>query len=275
MWDLILVTGVSWAVVALIHLVSFPPMQIVVGLVAALLAPGYALLANLYPRGYEFSLLERLGLSLGVSLAVASIGGLLLSFSPWGITTNSISFSLAGLVSGLSLIALLLRWRLRSALSPSSRREGTASFPANPRNWPAARVGLVLLGVVIMGAVGYFLYREQALPPRQSFTEFALLDAKGGTQNYATKLAVGKPASYRVSVVNRERSGAEYRVQVWFLDHLQQEEVLTLSPGARLEQPISWVPPQSAQRAWLEFRLLRSGQQAAVRKAGLWVSVAK
>jgi len=135
---------------------------------------------------------------------------------------------------------------------------------------------LILLtsGAVILSLVGFFLYREQALPPRQPFTEFAVLDGSGSTKNYITNLTVGTPVQYTVFITNRGNTSAEYRLQVWLSERLQDEQVpFVLSAGERWEHPVIWTPSQPAQRTWLEFKLVASDQRIPVYKVGLWVTV--
>ncbi|MEM1828890.1 MAG: DUF1616 domain-containing protein, partial [Desulfurococcaceae archaeon] len=50
-----------------------------------LFIPGYSLVEALYPREEDLSPLERMALSIGLSLAVVPLIGLILNYTPWGI----------------------------------------------------------------------------------------------------------------------------------------------------------------------------------------------
>ena len=71
-------------------------LQILLGLPFLLFIPGYMLIFILYPRKKEYNgihVLERIGLSLGFSIALVSLIGLVLNTTPWGIGLESTLFT--------------------------------------------------------------------------------------------------------------------------------------------------------------------------------------
>jgi len=52
----------------------------------------------LYPRGDELTPLERLALSIGLSLAVVPLVGLVLNYTPWGIRLVPVTAALAAVI---------------------------------------------------------------------------------------------------------------------------------------------------------------------------------
>lgn len=77
--------------------------RIVLGSLFTLFLPGYSLVEALYPREDELSPLERLALSIGLSLALVPLVGLILNYTPWGIRLDP---TMVGL-SALTLLLLL------------------------------------------------------------------------------------------------------------------------------------------------------------------------
>jgi len=76
----------------------FISIRHVLGLVMILWLPGYSLIKLLFPS-YSFLKtsiddIERAALSIGTSLALVSIIGLILNYTPWGINLTSIVFCL-------------------------------------------------------------------------------------------------------------------------------------------------------------------------------------
>ena len=63
----------------------FNYVRIVAGGVFTLYVPGYALIEALYPMRDDLERLERFGLSVGLSLALVPLVGLVLNYTPWGI----------------------------------------------------------------------------------------------------------------------------------------------------------------------------------------------
>ena len=92
--------------------------RIVLGSLFTLFLPGYSLIEALYPRGDELTPLERLALSIGLSLALVPLVGLLLNYTPWGIRLNPTIASLSTLTLALLLISTYRKFsvlRLKAA----------------------------------------------------------------------------------------------------------------------------------------------------------------
>jgi uncharacterized membrane protein len=80
----------------------------VLGSVFVLYLPGFSLIQLLFPKGKEIDALERFALSIGLSLAVVPLIGLVLNFTPWGIRFAPITTSL-GAFTTVALIAAAMR----------------------------------------------------------------------------------------------------------------------------------------------------------------------
>lgn len=79
----------------------------VFGSALILFLPGYALIEALYPKR-ELDELTRFALSIGLSLAISPLTGLVLNYTPFGIRLLPVTLSLAGVTSAL-LVAALVR----------------------------------------------------------------------------------------------------------------------------------------------------------------------
>jgi uncharacterized membrane protein len=85
----------------------------VLGIVFVLALPGYTLIKALFPTGNNkvaysnIGITERAALSIGVSLAIIPIVGLILNYSPWGITLYPTILSLLSLTILFAVIALV------------------------------------------------------------------------------------------------------------------------------------------------------------------------
>src|SRR2546422_6641126 len=89
--DLLCVIGCSFAVALIVLAVpDAKPVRVVFGLPFVLFFPGYALIAALFPRKQDLDTIERIALSLGLSIAVVPLIGLGLNYSPWGIRLDPI-----------------------------------------------------------------------------------------------------------------------------------------------------------------------------------------
>lgn len=83
--------------------VPFLYVRNVVGALFVLYLPGYSVVEALYPQRGDLEGLERLALSIGLSLALVPLVGLGLNYTPWGIRLNPLLVSLTLLTLGLSV----------------------------------------------------------------------------------------------------------------------------------------------------------------------------
>lgn len=114
-------TTIATTIMASVSVFTIPedafPLVIVryiFGAVLVLWLPGYVFIRALFPTTLpiktaeeNLDVVERVALSLGMSLALVPIVGLLLNYTPWGIRLTPITLSLAPLTTILAVTALL------------------------------------------------------------------------------------------------------------------------------------------------------------------------
>lgn len=86
-------------------------VRYVLGGIFILFLPGFMLVSVLYPRGREIDELERVALSIGLSLAIVPLVGLVLNYTPWGITLTPIMISLAFFSEALAFSAFVRKYQ--------------------------------------------------------------------------------------------------------------------------------------------------------------------
>jgi hypothetical protein len=103
-----LVASLATVMVISLPLSIFPLVVLrwVLGSMFVLFIPGYLAVEALFPNRQELDGLERLALSVGLSLALIPLVGLLLNYTPWGIRLTPIVISLSLLTIGLAVTAL-------------------------------------------------------------------------------------------------------------------------------------------------------------------------
>jgi uncharacterized membrane protein len=87
-------------------------MRYALGSIMVLFLPGYSLVEALYPSEGELSPLERLALSIGLSLALVPLTGLILNYTPWGIGLNPTVTALTILITSLLLVSAYRKFTL-------------------------------------------------------------------------------------------------------------------------------------------------------------------
>lgn len=124
LWTLLSLVLVAAASVFLSDLL--PPLtyiRYVAGSILVLFAVGYATVEALYPNEKDLSDLERLALSIGLSLAIVPLIGLILNYTPWGIRLGPILASLMVYTISMSVVAAYRKYMyLRAKLTTQSNR---------------------------------------------------------------------------------------------------------------------------------------------------------
>lgn len=110
-WTIMVLVFVTLLVV---YVTSILPQLLVLryflGTLYVLYLPGLVLVEALYPEERDLKPLERLALSIGLSLAVVPLVGLVLNYTPWGIRLGSVIISLALYTLGVNVIALVRKY---------------------------------------------------------------------------------------------------------------------------------------------------------------------
>ena len=75
------------------------------GSIFVLFLPGYSLIKIVFPEK-RIENIERTALSIGMSIALVPITGLILNYTPWGITTTTVTLSLLALTTIFATAAI-------------------------------------------------------------------------------------------------------------------------------------------------------------------------
>jgi uncharacterized membrane protein len=84
----------------------------VLGAVFVLFIPGYVTVEALFPKGRELDEIERFALSVGLSLALVPLIGLLLNYTPWGIRLDPIVTALVAFTIVIAVLGVARRFRV-------------------------------------------------------------------------------------------------------------------------------------------------------------------
>mgnify|MGYP000218168300 CR=1 FL=1 len=232
--DLLVVATLSVGVLlgALVAPVSGSPARYVFAVVAVLL-PGYALVAALFPRGplapgeppgrraervRRLDGFERAVLSLAAGLLVTPLLGIAVDFSPWAFRQVPVLAAVVGFVLVASIVAAERRRRLPVAERYRPARRWARSLSAVRRGRPTTghSVVTVLVAVAVVVAGGGVFAVVTTAETGEEFTEFSLL-VEGDDEllvagSYPQTVETGGNATVVVGVENRERRERTYTV---------------------------------------------------------------
>jgi uncharacterized membrane protein len=218
-----------------------------------LVLPGYALTSALFPR-QALGIPERLVFSLGLSLAIVLLGGLVLNLTPFGLRAGSWAVFLTGITLGACAVALVRR---RGQDISTSGWLGDIGL--------TFRQGLLLglAALIVCGAVAVSIIGAER-QPSPGFTQLWILPV-GGAAN--AKHVV------RLGMSNTESKAMEYRLAVNMNGKVVKEwPAIDLSPNEKWEATL--VLPQTGHSgtARVEAMLYRTDAPTTIyRHVVLWL----
>ncbi|MBA2556914.1 MAG: DUF1616 domain-containing protein [Chloroflexi bacterium] len=245
--DLQLVT--AFAVIAVITgLVPdlSPALRATFGASLVLVLPGYAIAEASMPEG-SLGRMERLLLSVGLSLALVAMSGLLLNLTPWGLNPTSWILFLGTVTVVASVVAIARR----RPYAPAVGRSATRTLPN------ASQTALLIFaGAILTGAIGVAFSGAAGRSP----TTYSSLWILPGNEERTVTLGVS----------NREATREDYRVELSGETDLIEDWTIQLEPGASWTADAS-LPPADPEASPIVARLYRTDSPHTVlRQVILW-----
>lgn len=261
--------------VLIIAIIFFPSnvLRVVLALPFLLFFPGYTLMAALFPRRKRLDAIERIALSFGISVAIVSLIGLILNYSPWGIGLEPVLYSVSLFILVTSITAWLRRRRL-----PEQEWSGI-KFQMSLPGWGRSvrnRTLLVVLTFTMLGALGILGYVIASPKTGEKFTEFRVLDAAGEVSHYPQELSVGKAGNVILRIVNHEYQDVSYRTEIRASGVIIKEiGLVKLQHEQKWEQVVDFTPVSVGENQKVEFLLFKGEEDEPYRLLHLWLDVNK
>lgn len=211
-WDLLLILLLSILLILNIYFFHENILRKVLGLLFILIFPGYSLISFFFPERGDLDEIKRVALSLGLSLVVSSLIGLILNYTPFGIRLTPILTSLASFNIVFSLLAAYKRVKVKNPFIPNVRVR---------INWGKTsrlnRVLNIFLVISIIIAFSSIAYAIGVTKEGEKFTEF-YIQPKNKDAGYPTNLIVGEKAEVIIGIINHEGRTINYTVEVWLVN---------------------------------------------------------
>ena len=188
---------------------DIPLIRVISGLALVLVLPGYSLTMVLFP-GRDLSQVGRVAFSLGLSMAISSLAGIILSLSPWGLNTWSWMVLLGAISLIFSIVGIFQR---RNRIEKS-----TIKCTVSKLN--LAQAGLLTFGVILFALAIIFVRVGETKQVRPGFTQlWGIPDSE---------------TSVRIGIQNYEQFGAKYRL------HILRDEIEILDQIVELNSGEIW-----------------------------------
>jgi len=214
-----IVLCITWAIILpLIALLSMDTIiRTILGLPFILFIPGYILIFALFPTkkgGRGINEMERIGLSFCFSIAITSLLGLILNYTPWGIRLESILLSLFFFTVSFGIIAFY-RWKKTNLDQRFIISLETSHFKSSSTMDNILTI-IIALSIFIAGAsIVYIIITPNT---KESFTEFYILTANGNSTNYPRDIIAGGNTSIILGLINHEYKKMNYTIEIWLID---------------------------------------------------------
>lgn len=253
-------------------------LRTALGIPMVLFIPGYVLTVTLFPKNDDLEATERIAMSLGLSIAIVPLVGLLLNFT-FGI-------NLIPLLSALCLytIALLLIAAYRRGILPEEERFFVPFHELqkilnlelyyNKNRKDKILSVILILSIISAALIIFFVMTTPKVGER--FSEFYILDQFGKADNYITDLKNNSPQEILAGVINHEYSSINYSLQVSLENDVLSDTRLGLDHGETWEQNITFIPAREGNNMKLKFLLFKENNLSIpYRELYLWVNVTK
>jgi uncharacterized membrane protein len=247
-----------------------------------LFLPGYALIAFLFPEKSGFEDLERVALSIGLSVAIVPLIGLGLNFTSWGIQEVPLLISLSLFTLLLSGLAYIRRNEL-----PEDRvfEISFKTFTHNRMSMekPKSKTEttlMILLIISFLALIGTFAYVTIIPQEGDSFTEFYVLGPQRMADNYTNSFVQGENGTYTLGITNHEYKPMNYTIEVR-LDNKSlplpaELQNIRLAHNTTLEEPLIITPSIVGKSMKLEFLLFNETEKKVpYRDLHIWINVKK
>jgi uncharacterized membrane protein len=295
--DIALVLLFSSILILLILVFPIDVSRIIVGLPFVVFFPGYTLISALFPRKTEISGIERVTLSVVMSIAVVPLLGLMLNFTPWGIRLYPILISSATFIVIMSVIAILRRSGLAANErftftldlsfikrlyagdnSEPSIAPGHIPPPTKPPSpyktgWLKKALSIILVIAIIVSIITLYFFVSTP-KAGDKYTEFYILGMDDTANNYPKQIKLGESAQVLASIVNHEQEVTYYRLIV-NTDNITCVEIpsIVLNKEQKWEQKIAFMPSRIGSNQKVAFVLYRGESDTPYLTLHLWIDV--
>jgi uncharacterized membrane protein len=258
--------------VLIIVFFNISALRIVLGLPLVLFFPGYSLMSVLYPRKNAIERIEKFALCCGISIAMVSLTGLILNYTPWRISLYSILISLAVVVIALSIAGWFRQRNLPETEKPAISISIKKSFiSAQSRT---NKILMVTLTILVLCAIGMLVYLSTTPRAGEKYSEFYILGLNGKASDYPVKVALGESGKVIVGIINHEQKATDYKVEIK-IDGTSNFEMgpLRLADEEKSESTISFTPRKAGVQQKVEFLLYKNGQEQPDATVYFWIDV--
>ncbi len=197
-------------------------LRVIFSVPVILFIPGYVLIAALFPEKKFIDGIERFALSVGLSIAVVPLIGLVLNYTPYGIRLDPIVTSLVIFILAMMIITIYRRASVSEEerfTVPFEQVKPTLKTEFFPKD--SSKLDKVLSWILIAAIVAAAVTTVYVIAfPKdgEKFTEFYILGADKMADDYPEKFFAGTEQFVWIGIGNHEYRNVTYTVETLLLN---------------------------------------------------------
>lgn len=206
-------------------------LRVIFAVPVILFIPGYVLIAALFPEKKSIDGIERFALSVGLSIAVVPLIGLVLNYTPFGIRLDPIVTALVIFILAMMIITLYRRATVSEEERFSVPFEkvkpalSTEFFPKEGTKFDKVLSWLLIAAILVAAVTTVYVI---AFPKDgEKFTEFYILGADKMADDYPEKFFAGTDQFVWLGIGNHEYRNVTYTVETLLLNAAWDAETNT------------------------------------------------
>jgi uncharacterized membrane protein len=245
------------------------PFRILLGALQVLFITGYFLQLLVFPRSENLNSFERIGLSIGLSIALLAPTAVALEFFNLSLRPQVLAFSHHLLTALLAFVAFMRRFTIEEeSRAYLSFELGALSLGTHKNRLIAFVFGLIVSAFLVAMAMVVLQ------GPAKFDTEFYMLGTEGLAEDFPPELHLNELIELTAAVVNTEGQSVTYRIEVLSNDVVLAEiDSFQLENGGSKEIALSFPATTLGNDQLFEIRLFREGNPDPYRQLELWLNV--
>lgn len=253
------------------------PVRTILGIPLILFLPGYALVTALFPGKNDLKGMERLALSLGLSIEVVPLIGLGLNNTPFGIRLVPILIS----ISVFTLAMLMIAHHRRSKLSEKERFEIPFIYMYSAlkneifrSKKSSDKIITIILILSIIASIITLIYMFVTPKQDEKFTKFYILGDNRKIDSYQILMKAGNNSSLDVGIMNHEYMLTNYSLDISLENNSLKKIQVQLMHNSTWEERIFFTPEKTGKNLKLGLALYKEDNfTVPYRTLHLWVNV--
>ncbi|MHB1152945.1 MAG: DUF1616 domain-containing protein [Eubacteriales bacterium] len=246
--------------------------RVILGLPYVLIVPGYLLTVILFPKTDDLEDFARITLSVGLSIVIVPLIGLLHNYLSLVIDLLPLMFSL----TLFNIVLMVMSWFKRKKIPDDERFELYADFDIAKWIKKIKENKVIYLAMLITGlSIIVTLIFMLSFPKNiVNFTEFYITRQDGTAAHYSEPIQPGDYVNVNVIIVCNENQTINYRLEIKADGELiQSVDLITLDHLEKWENTVSFKTEKPNEALKIEFLLYTDQNIEIYRQLKLWLRV--